>query len=80
MRAGASPAHVFHDRFQPLGDTLVEIVTKPEIHSPQVARAFLNKLKNTLLYLNVSDCNMGGGLAALRRNVSIRPAGETDLA
>ena len=65
--------------FNRSGTPLVEIVTKPEIHSPEVARAFLNKLKNTLLYLNVSDCNMEEGSLRCDANVSIRPAGESGL-
>ena len=65
--------------FNRSGTPLVEIVTKPEIHSPQVARAFLNKLKNTLLYLDVSDCNMEEGSLRCDANVSMRPVGDTGL-
>ena len=65
--------------FNRSGTPLVEIVTRPEIHSPQVARAFLNKLKNTLLYLDVSDCNMEEGSLRCDANVSIRPAGTKEL-
>ena len=65
--------------FNRSGTPLVEIVTKPEITSPQVARAFLNKLKNTLQYLDVSDCNMEEGSLRCDANISVRPAGETEL-
>lgn len=65
--------------FNRSGTPLVEIVTKPEITSPQVARAFLNKLKNTLQYLDVSDCNMEEGSLRCDANISLRPAGETEL-
>ncbi|MCL5883531.1 MAG: Asp-tRNA(Asn)/Glu-tRNA(Gln) amidotransferase subunit GatB [Actinobacteria bacterium] len=65
--------------FNRSGTPLVEIVTKPEIHSPQAARAFLNKLKNTLLYLDVSDCNMEEGSLRCDANVSLRPVGATGL-
>jgi len=65
--------------FNRSGTPLVEIVTKPEITSPQVARAFLNKLKNTLQYLDVSDCNMEEGSLRCDANVSVRPAGSTEL-
>lgn len=65
--------------FNRSGIPLVEIVTKPEIHSPQVARAFLVKLKNTLKYLDVSDCNMEEGSLRCDANVSVRPAGEAEL-
>ncbi|MBE0428517.1 MAG: Asp-tRNA(Asn)/Glu-tRNA(Gln) amidotransferase subunit GatB [Thermoleophilia bacterium] len=61
--------------FNRCGIPLVEIVTKPDIHSPQVARSFLNKLKNTLQYLDVSDCNMEEGSLRCDANVSVRPAG-----
>jgi aspartyl-tRNA(Asn)/glutamyl-tRNA(Gln) amidotransferase subunit B len=65
--------------FNRSGTPLVEIVTKPEITSPQVARAFLNKLKNTLQYLDVSDCNMEEGSLRCDANISVRRVGETEL-
>ncbi len=65
--------------FNRSGTPLVEIVTKPEIHSPQSARAFLNKLKNLLKYLEVSDCNMEEGSLRCDANVSVRPAGSSKL-
>ncbi len=65
--------------FNRSGTPLVEIVTKPEIHSPQAARAFLNKLKNTLLYLDVSDCNMEEGSLRCDANVSLKPVGAEEL-
>ncbi len=65
--------------FNRSGTPLVEIVTRPDIRSPQMARAFLNDLKNTLLYLDVSDCNMEEGSLRCDANVSIRPAGTSEL-
>ncbi|MHB8159822.1 MAG: Asp-tRNA(Asn)/Glu-tRNA(Gln) amidotransferase subunit GatB [Thermoleophilia bacterium] len=65
--------------FNRSGTPLVEIVTKPEITSPQEARAFLNKLKNTLQYLDVSDCNMEEGSLRCDANISVRRVGETEL-
>ncbi|MHB1389927.1 MAG: Asp-tRNA(Asn)/Glu-tRNA(Gln) amidotransferase subunit GatB [Thermoleophilia bacterium] len=65
--------------FNRSGTPLVEIVTMPEITSPQVARAFLGKLKNTLKYLDVSDCNMEEGSLRCDANVSVRPVGQTKL-
>lgn len=65
--------------FNRSGIPLVEIVTKPDIHSPQVARAFLNKLKNTLKYLDVSDCNMEEGSLRCDANVSLRPVDQVEL-
>ena len=40
------------------GTPLIEIVTEPEIVSPAHARAFLTRLRQTLVYLDVSDCDM----------------------
>ncbi|MHB8142183.1 MAG: Asp-tRNA(Asn)/Glu-tRNA(Gln) amidotransferase subunit GatB [Thermoleophilia bacterium] len=65
--------------FNRSGTPLVEIVTRPEIHSPQAARIFLNKLKNLLKYLDVSDCNMEEGSLRCDANVSVRPAGTSEL-
>ncbi len=65
--------------FNRSGTPLVEIVTRPEIHSPQAARTFLNKLKNLLKYLDVSDCNMEEGSLRCDANVSVRPAGSSGL-
>ncbi|MBE3073325.1 MAG: Asp-tRNA(Asn)/Glu-tRNA(Gln) amidotransferase subunit GatB, partial [Actinobacteria bacterium] len=65
--------------FNRSGTPLVEIVTMPEITSPQVARAFLGKLKNTLKYLDVSDCNMEEGSLRCDANVSVRPVGQIQL-
>lgn len=65
--------------FNRSGTPLVEIVTKPEINSPKLARAFLNKLKNTVQYLDVSDCNMEEGSLRCDANVSVRPVGTKEL-
>lgn len=65
--------------FNRSGTPLVEIVTRPDIHSPQAARVFLNKLKNLLLYLDVSDCNMEEGSLRCDANVSLRPVGSGEL-
>lgn len=65
--------------FNRSGTPLVEIVTRPDIHSQQMARTFLNKLKNMLKYLDVSDCNMEEGSLRCDANVSVRPAGSGEL-
>ena len=72
-----------HDRFAGLtavdlnraGVPLVEIVTEPDLRSPAQARAFLVRLKQTLEYLEVSDCNMEEGSLRVDANVSVRPPG-----
>lgn len=61
------------------GVPLVEIVTEPDLESPAEARAFLLELKQILSYLDVSDCNMEEGSLRVDANVSVRPAGATEL-
>ena len=57
------------------GVPLVEIVTEPDLRSPAQARIFLQELKRTLEYLDVSDCNMEEGSLRVDANVSLRPEG-----
>ena len=61
------------------GTPLIEIVTEPDVVSPSHARAFLTRLKQTLEYLEVSDCDMEKGSLRVDANVSVRPAGSTVL-
>ena len=61
------------------GVPLVEIVTEPDIHSAQQARAFLNRLKQLLQYLDVSDCDMEKGSLRVDANVSLRGADDAQL-
>ncbi len=61
------------------GVPLIEIVTEPDIYSAKDARAFLNRLKQLLQYLDVSDCDMEKGSLRVDANVSLRPAGSTAL-
>jgi aspartyl-tRNA(Asn)/glutamyl-tRNA(Gln) amidotransferase subunit B len=61
------------------GIPLIEIVTEPDIHSAKDARAFLNRLKQVLQYLGVSDCDMEKGSLRVDANVSLRPEGVTTL-
>ncbi|NTV29192.1 MAG: Asp-tRNA(Asn)/Glu-tRNA(Gln) amidotransferase subunit GatB [Candidatus Omnitrophica bacterium] len=61
------------------GTPLVEIVSEPDMHSPQEAYDYLTALKLTLSYLNVSDCDMEKGSLRCDANVSIRPVGQTKL-
>ncbi len=58
------------------GVPLVEIVTEPDVSSPAEARDFLVRLKQALLYLDVSDCNMEEGSLRVDANVSIRRPGD----
>jgi aspartyl-tRNA(Asn)/glutamyl-tRNA(Gln) amidotransferase subunit B len=61
------------------GMPLLEIVTEPDIKSPEEAHEYLTVLKQILEYLDVSDCNMEEGSLRCDANVSIRPKGETIL-
>ena len=58
---------------------LIEIVTQPEIHSPQEAMAFLQALRELLVYAGVSDCNMEEGTMRCDVNVSVMPEGVPGL-
>jgi aspartyl-tRNA(Asn)/glutamyl-tRNA(Gln) amidotransferase subunit B len=74
--AGAESSVVDFNR---CGTPLVEIVTEPDIRSPEQALAFLGLLKNTLQTIGVSDCDMEKGSLRCDANVSVRPRGETSL-
>jgi len=61
------------------GVPLIEIVTEPDLRSPQEAAAFLRKLRSILRYLEVCDGNMEQGSLRCDANVSIRPVGSEGL-
>lgn len=61
------------------GTPLMEIVSEPELSSPQEAYDYLTALKLTLQYLNVSDCDMEKGSLRCDANISIREKGDTHL-
>jgi aspartyl-tRNA(Asn)/glutamyl-tRNA(Gln) amidotransferase subunit B len=61
------------------GTPLAEMVTEPEIHSPEQAREWLTLLRETLRQLGVSDVDMSQGSLRCDANVSIRPVGSTEL-
>ena len=61
------------------GTPLVEIVTEPDIRSPEQAREWLTLLRATLRQLGVSDVDMSQGSLRCDANVSVRPAGSTEL-
>jgi aspartyl-tRNA(Asn)/glutamyl-tRNA(Gln) amidotransferase subunit B len=58
------------------GVPLIEIVSEPDISSPDEAWEYLTRLKEIILYTGVSDCNMEEGSLRCDANVSIRPVGE----
>ncbi|MCK9493969.1 MAG: Asp-tRNA(Asn)/Glu-tRNA(Gln) amidotransferase subunit GatB [Dehalococcoidia bacterium] len=61
------------------GSPLMELVTKPDMHSGAEAAAFLRKLRQTMRYLQIADADMEKGQLRCDANVSIRPRGETTL-
>jgi aspartyl-tRNA(Asn)/glutamyl-tRNA(Gln) amidotransferase subunit B len=61
------------------GTPLVEIVTEPDLRSPEQTREWLTLLRATLRQLGVSDVNMEEGSLRCDANVSIRPAGSSEL-
>jgi aspartyl-tRNA(Asn)/glutamyl-tRNA(Gln) amidotransferase subunit B len=61
------------------GVPLIEIVTEPDIRTPEQAGAFLRKLRSILRYLEVCDGNMEQGSLRCDANVSIRPLGSEGL-
>ena len=65
--------------FNRAGTPLMEIVTHPEIDSPEEAFAFLSSLRQILLYGGVSDADMEKGQMRCDCNVSVRPEGQTEF-
>ena len=59
------------------GVPLIEIVSEPDLRSPEEAYDYLTRLKTLMLYLEVSDCNMEEGSLRCDANASVRPAGTT---
>lgn len=57
------------------GVPLIEIVSEPDIRTPEEAKAYLEKLKAILEYLDVSDCKMEEGSLRCDANISLRPVG-----
>jgi aspartyl-tRNA(Asn)/glutamyl-tRNA(Gln) amidotransferase subunit B len=58
------------------GVPLIEIVSEPDIASPDEAWEYLTRLKEIILYTAVSDCNMEEGSLRCDANISIRPVGQ----
>ncbi len=58
------------------GVPLLEIVSEPDMRSPEEAYRYLTALKLTLRYIGVSDCDMEKGSLRCDANVSVRPRGQ----
>lgn len=65
--------------FNRVGVPLIEIVSEPDLRSPQEAKAYLEKLKLILQYLGVSDVKMEEGSLRCDANISLRPYGQKEF-
>ena len=61
------------------GVPLIEIVSEPDIATPDEAYEYLTRLKEIILYTGVSDCNMEEGSLRCDANVSVRPRGQKEF-
>ena len=58
---------------------IIELVTEPDLRTPEEARAFMQKLRQIYLTLGISDCSMEEGSLRADGNVSLRRRGSTEL-
>lgn len=65
--------------FNRVGTPLVEIVSEPEITSPEEAKAYLEKMRAIMQYCDVSDVKMEEGSLRCDANISLRPWGQKEL-
>ncbi|MDQ1911868.1 Asp-tRNA(Asn)/Glu-tRNA(Gln) amidotransferase subunit GatB [Paenibacillus sp. GD4] len=61
------------------GTPLIEIVSEPDLRSPEEARAYLEKLRAIMLYCDVSDVKMEEGSLRCDANISLRPYGQQEF-
>jgi len=61
------------------GVPLAEIVSEPDMRSPEEAYQYLIRLKEIILYTGVSDCNMEEGSLRCDANISVRPRGQSEF-
>ena len=72
----ASKAYIDYNR---CGTPLSEIVSEPDMRTPEEAYAYLTALRQIMLYTGVSDCNMEEGSLRCDANVSVRPRGSKEF-
>jgi len=65
--------------FNRQGTPLIEIVSEPDIRTPEEAYAYLEKLKSIIQYTGVSDCKMEEGSLRCDANISLRPIGQEEF-
>lgn len=61
------------------GVPLIEIVSEPDLRTAAEAKSYLDALKQIMLYLGISDCNMEEGSLRCDANVSLRPEGQEEF-
>jgi aspartyl-tRNA(Asn)/glutamyl-tRNA(Gln) amidotransferase subunit B len=61
------------------GVALIEIVSEPDLRTPQDAHSYLDQLKQILRWAEISDCDMEKGSLRCDANISLRPQGATGL-
>ena len=74
--AGATHSLIDYNR---CGTPLIELVTQPDLRTPEEARLFMQKLRQIYLAIGISDCSMEEGSLRCDGNVSLRRRGETKL-
>lgn len=74
--AGATHSLVDYNR---AGTPLIELVTEPDLRTPEEARLFMQKLRSIYLAIGISDCSMEEGSLRCDGNVSLRRRGSTEL-
>lgn len=74
--AGATHSLVDYNR---AGTPLIELVTEPDLRTPEEARLFMQKLRQIFLTLGISDCSMEEGSMRCDGNVSLRRRGSKTL-
>ena len=74
--AGATHSLVDYNR---AGTPLIELVTEPDLRTPEEARLFMQKLRQIYLAIGISDCSMEEGSMRCDGNVSLRRRGSTKL-
>jgi aspartyl-tRNA(Asn)/glutamyl-tRNA(Gln) amidotransferase subunit B len=74
--AGSSYSLMDYNR---CGIPLIEIVSEPDMRSPEEARLYMETLRSILLYIGVSDCKMEEGSLRCDANISIRPKGQKEF-
>src|SRR5690606_13741856 len=65
--------------FNRAGAPLLEIISMPDLHSPEAAGAYLRELRKIIRFLAISDANMEEGTLRCDANVSLRPVGSQTL-